>query len=173
MRYVNAPQQQDPMGLFRPLMRVLSRRGLDHHFLPQVIPPLGNRDMSTSFQYLLEKITALTEAILGEHIDYKSANRSAGRVARFPRNAPLPPALGQHLFSTMAEMETEAIILGRNIEMNNFRRARNDPRAQDEEHLRALRNDALQRWTILADQLLKEVNTFWDVERRKMGSSRL
>lgn len=158
------------MDLFNPLRRVLSRRGLDDHFLPQVIPPPGNRDIVMCFRDLLEKVDTLTEAIMGEHIDHKSANRIAGRVERFPRDAPLLPALGQHLFSTLAEMETEAVNLGRNIEMNNFRRVRNDPRAQDQEHLRAHRNDALQRWTILADHLLREVYTFWDMERRKMGT---
>ena len=158
------------MDLFGGLRRVLSRRGLDHVFLPQVIPPPGDRSLNISFNYLLEKINDLTQAVLGEHIDYKSANRSAGPVDRFPRDAPLPPALGQHVSSTLAAMETEAVDLGRNIEMNNFRQSRNDPRAQDEEHLGALRHDALQRWTLLADHLLGEVNTFWDMERRKLGS---
>ena len=170
MRYTNAPQPQDSMDLFSPLKRVLSRRGLDHQFLPQAIPPPGNRGSTVSFADLLHKVIGLTEAILGEHIDYKSANRSAGRVERFPRDAPLPPALRQHISSILAAIEIEAVNLGRNIEMNSFRRIRNDPRAHDEEHLRALRDDTLQRWTILADHLLGEVNTFWDTERRKLGS---
>ena len=158
------------MDLFNPLKRVLSRRGLDHHFLPQAIPPPGNRGSIVSYADLLDKVISLTEAISGDHIDYKSANRSAGRVERFPRDAPLPLALGQHISSTLAAIEIEAVNLGRDIEMNNFRRIRNDPRAQDEERLRALRDHALQRWTILADHLLGEVNTFWDMERRKLGS---
>ena len=170
MRYVSAAQPHYPAEIFAALKHALHRRTLDDTFLPTIMPPPGNQDRTYRFSYLREKIERLTEAILGVHLDFKSVHRSNQPVERPPRNLPLPPLLRERVFSALTGIEAEAVDLGKSIELNNFRMVRRDPRARSEEDLGAWRNDAHKRWNLLADQLVRDVNTFWDMERRKSGS---
>lgn len=168
---VDAAQKRYAAELFSPLKRALQRRTFDSYFIPSVLSPHGHRDPIINFANLHTKVDRITEAMTGDHVDFILADRSPMRSDQRPsRNPPLPPMLSERLFSILAGMEAEVLDLSKSIELNNYRRVRNDPRWRSEEELGAWRSDFLKRWIRIADQLMGRVNIFWDIERRKLGS---
>ena len=143
--------------MFGPLIHALARRGLDSTFLPSSVP-LSSR--TQAFNDIAEHVIRLTNVISGNTLDQK-----------LPKLLPpLPILLRDRIVSSLADMEIEAVELGKSIELNRFRSARGDPRARSEEELAAWRSEAYTRWKMLTTELEAEVKAVGVAERRKAGS---
>ena len=168
MRDVGAAPMRNPAeGLFSPLKRALRRREIDYNFIPSVVPSLKDPAW-VILPSLFDNVQRMTYALTGPTRGNMTCNLGDG--TRIKVHPSLPPKLRERLISTLTEMEAEVLDLGESIELNNFRRFRNDPRGRSEEDLGAWRSDFLKRWYRTVNQLIREVHAWWDIEKRKLGS---
>ena len=158
--------------MFGRLIYALHRRTNDKMFLPTVTAISADRNIL--YGDIAEKVIKLAKAIAGTNIDHTRSKRQGSHPLQEHEDlqyAPaLPPLLQERLVFALTGMQTEAVEMGKSIELNTFRRIRRDPRVRTEEDLAAWRKDAYMRWNTLVDGLLAEVDAFWRSERRKSGS---
>ena len=170
------PQPEYPPGLYRPLIDVLRRRGQDYLHLPNLADENSRIPGFSEWWEIHEGIDILAAALKGQtpktevdransyHYDDIDSSH-LGETVRFGSKwlgyrPPLPPDLRAKLEFTLSAIEAEALPLGRNIEMNQFRLRRGDPRGQDERALGEARDQYGKKWLAAVRNCVRDVELY-------------
>ena len=142
------PQPTYPANLYRPLWHSLRRReGTDKSHLPT----LSNHDGFCDWSDIYNGVDKLIDALKGQtSLDGNGATVSSYRP-------PLSPELRAKLEATLATLETEAVQLGQDIELNQFRVKRGDPRGREERILGEMREQSGKVWLATIEECLRDV----------------
>ncbi|KAL9633903.1 MAG: hypothetical protein Q9204_003210 [Flavoplaca sp. TL-2023a] len=120
---------------FPTLIHALTRRKLDHRFfLPSIQPPSS----PIFFITLTERLSAIESAL----------------TASPPF---LPPSVLDNITATLSQMQTEAVELGRDIEMNPMRTIKGMESAKSEENLDTRRKESYDKWMGVLDGVWEEI----------------